>query len=59
MILVYDITSESSCDNITKYLGEIEEVSMCDCMKVRCGLCYGGWVRASYVAMVMPIFGQV
>jgi len=50
MIIVYDITSQKSFDNITKWLQSIKEVSMCDCIKV--------WLRISYVAMVIPMLWQ-
>jgi GTPase SAR1 family protein len=31
IMLVYDITSSKSFDNITKWLRNIDEVRMCDC----------------------------
>ena len=34
IIIVYDITSEKSFDNIRNWLRDIEEVSVCDCMEV-------------------------
>ena len=38
VIIVYDITSQKSFDNIANWLHDIEKVSVRDCMEVRKGV---------------------